>query len=311
GSALRSAIFQRYCQNLAKRFDLMISAYNPMSFSGEGMQYVSDLSFDQSLAERLYRRSSDAGRRRSGKEIFNKIYRSLCDGIAGIDRIRWRENCTLTNSQWSAAVLKETFGVSSRVISPPVAEVAYSITKWQDREDGFVCLARFVPEKGLREVIGILIRVREKGHCVHLHIAGRRSDRRYTRMLARLAEEHHSWITLEPEMIGQERLSLLRSHKFGISGCRYEAFGIAVAEMCKSGCIVWVPHEGGQNEIVSHPQLSYCDNEDAVHKITEVLQDTKKQDQLRGHLEKQSERFSLTHFVGEFKDTVTTFLAGK
>ncbi|MBU1125687.1 MAG: hypothetical protein KKC84_06655, partial [Candidatus Omnitrophica bacterium] len=124
GSALRSAIFQRYCQNLAKRFDLMISAYNPMSFPRKGMQYVCDFSFDKKLAKTFYREKTDSGNDKEKEGFCNNLYHLICRMATGAIRQSWRENQTLTDSYWCTSVLQDHFGVSSKVIYPPVAEHA-------------------------------------------------------------------------------------------------------------------------------------------------------------------------------------------
>ena len=87
------------------------------------------------------------------------------------------------------------------------------------------------------------------GHDLHLHILGRDVDKRYVKNLERICEANNSWLFMEGLVLGKEKLKFFAEHKFGISGQRNEAFGIAVAEMVKSGAIVWVPNSGGQVEI--------------------------------------------------------------
>ena len=93
--------------------------------------------------------------------------------------------------------------------------------------------------------------------------------------------------------------------------CQSEAFGISVAEMVKAGCLVFVPGEGGQAEIVSHESLMYSGVEDAVEKINTVLRKPQLQAELRDHLEKQGAKFSTNAFMDGLRAAVERFLSVK
>jgi len=108
---------------------------------------------------------------------------------------------------------------------------------------------------------------------------------------------------------GQEKKGLLAGHRFGIHARTGEPFGIAVAEMVKAGCITFVPVEGGQAEIVNHPDLTYSDVDDAVNKIDRILRDERREDALRLHLKAQGELFSTERFMAGIRAAVEQFLA--
>ena len=110
---------------------------------------------------------------------------------------------------------------------------------------------------------------------------------------------------------GQKKNEIIVNHRFGISGCKNESFGIAVAEMVKAGCIVFVPNGGGQAEIVDHPKLIYENIEDGVQKIKDVLKNEKLQNNLREHLSLVSQKFSVENFQKSIKEIVSNFLKGK
>jgi len=109
-------------------------------------------------------------------------------------------------------------------------------------------------------------------------------------------------------MYGPEKERFLAGHKYGISGRRNEAFGIAVAEMVKAGSLVWVPDGGGQKEIVAHPELIYVGRDEAVAKIRSVLTEPEKQTRLRDHLRARAGLFSAERFVREMRVIVREFL---
>jgi hypothetical protein len=123
-----------------------------------------------------------------------------------------------------------------------------------------------------------------------------------------LSQQNADWVFLEGKMAGGEKAAFVGRHRFGISACWNEAFGIAVAEMVKAGCLVWVPAGGGQTEIVERPELIYSAREDAVEKIGRALGDGDLRAALRKHLEGRKERFSVNRFAREVRTVVSDFL---
>jgi hypothetical protein len=98
-------------------------------------------------------------------------------------------------------------------------------------------------------------------------------------------------------------------HKFGINGCESEAFGIAVAELVKAGCLTFVPNGGGQTEIVDHPSLTFENDDDAIHKIVSALESPALQAALVGHLRQRSCELSTERFQESVRNLVAEFLA--
>jgi hypothetical protein len=109
-------------------------------------------------------------------------------------------------------------------------------------------------------------------------------------------------------MYGQEKAAFIAKHKYGISGCRNEAFGIATAEMVQAGSLVWVPDGGGQKEIVAHPGLVYSGRDHAVSLIQAALGEPAVEAGLRRHLDGRAGLFSSSRFVGEMGALVRDFL---
>lgn len=126
--------------------------------------------------------------------------------------------------------------------------------------------------------------------------------------IAALSRQNADWVFLEGKMGGGKKAEFIGRHRYGISGCWNEAFGIAVAEMVKAGCLVWVPAGGGQTEIVGHPELIYAAREDAIGKIGRALGDGALGAALRKHLEGQNEMFSVDRFAREVRAVVSGFL---
>lgn len=83
---------------------------------------------------------------------------------------------------------------------------------------------------------------------------------------------------------------------------------MAPAEMARAGVIVWVPHGGGQMEIVGRePALMYESDDDAVQKISATLASPSEQQQLREKLASISEQFSTARFMQQVQTIVNEF----
>jgi glycosyltransferase involved in cell wall biosynthesis len=152
------------------------------------------------------------------------------------------------------------------------------------------------------------VRSEKKGINIHLHIIGKIDSSDYVAKLRRLSGENSEWVYMEGGKFGKEKNEVLAKHKFGIHGRPKEAFGIAVAEMVKAGCIPFVPDDGGQTEIINHPALLYGSVEDGVNRIESVLENNEMQAALREHLAKQAEKFSAETFMSEIREVVRDFL---
>lgn len=308
GDAVRGFPLARYCRRHAREYDVLFSAYNAMDFGVPGIQRIADFAFDEGLrreldpAEGAAAAASPLHRTSAGRSV----YLGLARALAGDRKDAWKRNRSVANSEWTAGILRDRFGLASEVVYPPVAG-AWPRVPWNEREDGFVVMGRLVPEKGLGLVIDILGRVRERTP-VHLHIVGRRVGTAYAREIEDLARRHGDWVRLEGELYGPEKEAFLARHKYGISGRRAEPFGIAVAEMVGAGQIVWVPDRGGQTEIVAEPRLVYAGPDDAFSRIVSVLGDPALEAGLRGGLERRVAAFAPERFTAGIRRIVREFL---
>jgi glycosyltransferase involved in cell wall biosynthesis len=304
--ALRGVRLLRYCRSHAGDFEAMISAYNPMDFGLPGIQLVADFSFDDDLRREVHAQSGAADGLLYAASSVRSLYMALSRALSGRSGKGWTTNRTLAVSEWVRALLKDKFDVDATVLYPPVS-VAPPEVAWEEREDGFVVMGRLVPEKGIPLVIDILAEVR-KVRPVHLHVLGRPVRASYAREIERLCRANAGWVHLEGGVYGREKDAFLARHKYGISGCRAEAFGIAVAEMVKAGVIVWVPDGGGQTEVVTDAALIYAGREDAVSRIVSVVADEARETALRRHLETRAAAFSSSRFVSGLRSVVRDFL---
>ena len=218
-----------------------------------------------------------------------------------------KQNLTLVNSDWIGDKVREWHGIESTTLYPPVSG-EFPEVPWQNREDGFVCIGRISPEKELDDIIDILACVRKQGHDIHLHLIGSPDHPRYYKRIVRRAKANPSWLFINKNPSRDELVRLVATHRYGIHGMKEEHFGMAVAEMVRGGCIVFVPRGGGQLEIVGNDdRLLYGSVEEAVSKIHPVLKDPDLQNALRCHLNQRKELFSTAHFVRQLREIVRTF----
>jgi glycosyltransferase involved in cell wall biosynthesis len=309
-AGLRSAFFQRYLKRVSLEFDVMISAYNPCDFGIRGIQFIGDFAFVREWRLVLHPSLQNYRRWWYGDSPVRNAYLAFCNLVSKANPDAWKRNVTVANSDWSAGCLRQEFGIEARTVYPPVAE-QFATVPWEDRENGFVCIGRVVPEKRMDAIIELLGRVREDGCDIHLHPLGGIDDSPYGQTLKQLCAKHHDWVFPEGLVFGRRKKELMARHRFGINACENESFGIAVAEMVKAGCIVFVPNGGGQTEIADHPALIYESDDDAVRKIEAVLADSTLQTKLRTHLAQGAQRFSVGNFRQSIRKVVDEFLRGR
>jgi glycosyltransferase involved in cell wall biosynthesis len=305
---LRGALFARECRRLAPRFDAITYHYNPGDLGVPLIQFVADFSFAPKLQKALHPSIMTGLPWWYGDTILRRAYRGLCQRLAPSRAENWKKNFTVANSQWTAGVLEREFGlVATRVQFPPVPG-NFPVVPWNERENGFVCVGRVVSEKRMDAVIGILDQVRQHGFDIHLHILGALDDSPFARKVQALASRHGDWVFLEGRVVGKAKRELMARHKFGINGCEHEAFGIAVAELVKAGCLTFVPDSGGQTEIVDHPSLTFQNDDDAIQKIVSALGNPGLQAALVGHLRDRSRELSTERFQAGIRSLLAEFL---
>ena len=297
--AYRDIPLHRYVKRHRDDYDLFVSTYNVMDFGKPGIQCIADFSFDDGI-----RREVD-GDGTGTASLARKMYIGLSALLKGIKETGWKRNVTVVNSDWSGRIMKERFGVESVTVYPAV-RTTFPGVEWRARRTGFVSLGRISSEKKQDTIVSILKGVRQY-MAVNLSIVGPVPDTPYAQELKNLAMENAAWVHLVGGLFGDEKVVFLPMFRYAIHGRTNEAFGIAVAELVKAGCIVWVPDGGGQTEIVDHPLLTYRDEADAVEKIVRVLGDERLQEELCGHLAQRAEIFSAETFMVQMRHIIDAF----
>lgn len=298
-AALRGSCYQRFARQIAGEYDLRISAYNPTDWGLPAIHFIADFTWQPEIRRRFDPLAPGFVYRDSW---LRRAYLRLAAAVASPSgRDVLGEDVVIANSRWSAERFRQACGAAcAEVIYPPVwAE--FPAVPWEDKEEAFVMIGRISPEKRIEEAIAILHAVREKGHSIRLHLCGAIGSDAYGRSIDALCKKYRDWIVPQGRVSGPRKASLLAACRYGIQTRAAEPFGISVAEMVKAGAIVFAPGEGGQAEIVDHPELLFGDRDQAVEKICAVLRAPSRQANLRSHLAAQAPSFSAQRFVREIR----------
>lgn len=312
GDAIRGAFFARKIRLVVTDYDVLINAYNLCDFGVPAIQYVQDFVWDEELRTQFDPPPNGTRSWFHRYRWLRRLYLRLCRSISQPSgRNAFSGDDTIAAvSQWVASRLHDRHNGFARVIYPAVidtfAEVPHHI-----RRNDFVCIGRISPQKRIERMIRIIGTVRNRGHDVKLRIIGPLDGSRYSRTITLLAQRHPEWVFLEGRRAVDEKARIMTECRYGIHGRQGEAFGIAVAEMVKAGCITFAPAEGGQAEIVDQEALLYHDDDDAVDKIIAVLNNDSLREDLRRHLRRQGEKFSAEQFMADLRETVERFIESR
>lgn len=307
-AALRGYRLNNYCKDAAAGYDLMFSAYNPMDFGRPGIQYLLDPLFNTHLLRMLNPAPKKWLRWFYRDSFFRRAYLRHGERLSSFSSEAVRQNVTLVDSDWMGGLTRSALNLETRTLTPPVPD-DFRGKPWGERESGFLCVGRIVPEKQVDRAIRIIAAVRRERPDIHLHVVGRIGDPAYFRSLKRLARSLGDWVEFETDVPAPRKAELLASHKYGIHGKENEPFGITIAELVKAGCLVWVPRGGGQVEIVAHDALTFSGIEDGASRILAVLADEGRQAGLRAHLSGRAKSFSIERFESDVREIVARFIA--
>ena len=301
----------REARKIASRYDAVLSFDGEFDVGQRAIQYIH---YPWLLVHWQAQEQSRTSARAKLSHMLRKRLRPW-RLVSGLDFERIRRNVTLANSDWTGQIYQAGYHAPARTVYPPVA-MSKSNVPWSERENGFVCIGRIAPEKKYERVISILQAVRARGYPVHLHLAGSFGSsphlRAYEEKIRALVSQHREWISLEENISRGALVQLMAAHRYGIHGMTDEHFGMAMAEMVCSGGIVFIPDGAGQVEVVGHaPLLLYTSEDDAVEKITRVLDDENLQTELGMHLAARAQLFSAQRFASELRAVLTEFLSRK
>jgi glycosyltransferase involved in cell wall biosynthesis len=301
-AAVRGACYQRFARQVAGEYDVRISAYNTTDWGLPAIHFIADFSWHREIREKLHPPSPGFIYRDS---ILRKAYLQLARTFgspSGRDVLR--DDLIVANSRWTASLLELSCGVAGAEVVYPSVWTEFPNVPWEEKEQAFVVIGRIAPEKRVERAIAILDAVRKRGFSIRLHLCGRVASDLYGQSISRLCREHADWIVCEGQVSGVKKAQILTQCRFGIQTCGAESFGISVAEMVKAGAVVFAPNDGGQTEVLNHPNLLFAGVDEAVNKICAILSSRDKQVAMHNHLSRRSEMFSAARFMEEARTQI-------
>lgn len=292
---LRRSILQRLASARARAHDLVVTAANECDLGVPGIQYV------HYPADLFPRPAED--RRWYHLAPLPWLYYALSHRIARRSVSGIRANLTLTNSDWTADLMRRHYGIEAVTVPPPVRG-RFEPMAWEAREESFVCIGRLSPEKRLVELVELVARLRSRRPSLRLRIIGNADNAGYARRIRRLASTHE-WVDLTEDLTREELECTLPRYRYGLHGMHEEHFGIAVAEMLRAGLILFAADGGGPPEILGREgRLLYRDFDDAAEKIEAVLESSELQEELRAILARRADEYSEELFAARIRQIV-------
>jgi glycosyltransferase involved in cell wall biosynthesis len=295
----------RRTKKMHAQYDFVLSFCDEMDLGGVGLQYIYYPRFG-----RLYGEMTGAHSRWTKLRVHYRPFQL----ISNFSFERMKPNVTLVVSDWTGEHTRQIYSIPTKTVYPPVV-ANFPYVPWEARENGFVCIGRISGEKRFENSIAIVRELRTRGHAVHLHIVGTHGPAHmesYYRRICRLVEQHSDWVSLHENLSRVELYEMIAAHRYGIHSMTDEHFGLAPAEMVRGGCIVFVPNNGGQVEIVGRDErLIYNSIDDAVEKITHILESADMQSELQSKLLTRAELFSVERFMNEIQEIVAHSLCNK
>jgi glycosyltransferase involved in cell wall biosynthesis len=287
---LRRAVLNRAVQRRAADHDALVSTHGEFWDGDRSLQYIHFPYYSRRAMQTETNRFD---------ELLYPTYHRACRAFKRLASDGVADVATVTNSEWTATVVEEVYGVRPTVIYPPVKIDAFDPPGWEEMEAGFVTVGRPHPEKRQTELIEVVDGLRKRGHDVHLHVVGGGGSGDHRDRLRELAASR-GHVHREGRLKRAELIDLLERHRFGLHGRTNEPFGIAVAEMVAAGSIPFVPAAGGQTEVVARLDDVIFDSfDEAPAVISSVLSDDVRQRQLHRCLRDGVEEFAADRFQAE------------
>ena len=291
---LKYALLNRAIQESLHSFDVVIGTFNELGTDGNPILYFHHPVYSQPEVALDARDQSDS----------RDVYTEICRHIAGDSTERIQNSMALANSDWMANLVEEEYNIRPETVYPPVDTGEFDPVPRDQKENGFVSIGRFAPDKNILRNIEIVIRLHERGHDVHLHLIGPPHMSDYQQQIEARAEKH-DFIHIENEVSRKELVQLVNTHRYGLHGKNNEHFGMVVAEMVAGEALPFIPNSGGQREIINNqPALLYDTVSDAVENIDSVLSNPELERKLRTNLPSITEQFGRDRFRTEIQTMV-------
>ncbi|MBP5285335.1 MAG: glycosyltransferase [Kiritimatiellae bacterium] len=293
---LASLLRQRRLKKLAKDADVCVSTANVMDFGKKAHHFVYLLSQFGGAAfyDYIMGRRGGFGARRTVRRMQTAVYENVVKPAFGIRPLRKivASERIYPASQYVEDVLRGYFGAfESRVFWPPTV---FEFDGANAQRDPLLAIyvGRIFPPKRLTELVEAVEKARAlSGKDLKFKIAGVLAPIPYTDTLKKLAAER-PWLELCGPVYGEDKKRFMSSATYALHAERDEAFGIAIAEYLKAGCIPIVPDVGGPREIVGDRALEFRTVDGAAEILARLVGDERFREERRRHCAGRAAEFS-------------------
>ena len=301
GALLENCLTMRWAQELDRRyhFDILFSTANEADFHRRGMQYVHFPWLYLPRPEQELR----AYHRIPG---LLSIYRAGCIAIGRATPEGLARNRTFANSRYVGGLIKQMYETDPQVLYPPVPG-NFSDVAWNQRRLAAAAVGRIHRGKRWDMAVEIVDSVRRRGHNLELTLIGHSEGPDFLAQLKSMAASR-PWFRILENVGREQLLAEMSHHRYGIHPMLEEHFGIAPAELQRSGCLAFVHNSGGQVEIVGHDQrLLFQDVDDGARKMISVIENQSLERELRTAAATRRAWFSERVFCNAVREAVAAF----
>ena len=285
-------------KRLAKKADICISTVNMFDFGKPAHHFIYFMRMfgDNAFNDFFMHRKPAAGLSLLKRKIRTMLAENILRPLLGIRSTRTilrdpRERIYPT-SCYVEETMKAFYGPFNSTVFYPPTIFRFHKTPIERDPLRVNCLGRISPDKKIDEIIRVVQGARGiTGLDISLHIGGLLDESPCSAALRKIASEN-SWIHLHGAVYREEKEAFLLSGTYAIHAERDEAFGISVTEYLKAGNIALVPDEGGSQEVVDNPALTYHDRDEAVQILARLLKDPSFREEQRKNCEIRAEEFS-------------------
>ena len=314
---LASLIRMRKLKALAKDADVCISTANVMDFGKPGHHFVYLLSQFGGAAfyDYIMGRRGGLGPRRLLRRVQTALYENVVKPMFGVRPLKRiitdRRERIYPTSRYVEGILRGYFGpFKSTVFYPPTL---FEFGDMPVPRDPLLAIyvGRIFPPKRITDIIAIVEKAREiSGKDLKLRIAGVLAPIPYTDTLRKL-ESERPWLELVGPVYGKDKETFMLSATYALHAERDEAFGIAIAEYVKAGCVPIIPDEGGPKEIVEDPALEFRTVDEAANILVRLVGDDGFREEHRRRCSERAAEFSCAAYESRQQSVVEQMINQK
>ena len=307
---LAALLRTRKLKALAKDADVCISTANIMDFGKPGHHFVYLLSQfgGSAFYDYLMGRGRGLGPRRLLRRFQTAFYEHVMKPLFGVRPLRKivsdRRERIYPTSGYVEGILHGYFGPFNGTVFYPPTTFEFNDSSVPRDPLLAIYVGRIFPPKRITDLVKIVEQARSlTGKDIKFRIAGVLAEIPYTDLLKKLASER-PWMELVGPVYGKDKEKFMLSATYALHAERDEAFGIAIAEYLKAGCIPIVPDTGGPKEIVDDRALEFHTVDKAASTLARLVGDEAFREARLRHCAERAKKFSLLAYKEHQQEVV-------